>query len=300
MSLQLSDDIWRVLNCPSCGGTLAKLNDAAECNRCQARYGYSGTGSIDLRLQKPKMFSCEFELGTALIRQQGFAFDTLKMNGSPQVDYSGCAVPHHLTKELLSHFPKAKNKNSLMLDLGCGSGVHREVCERAGFEYVGLDYGSPKAPILGDAHALPFASETFDFILSIAVLEHIRFPFVMMKEVFRVLKPGGIFIGTVSFLEPFHSNSYYHHSHLGTYNSLQEGGFKIKVVCPSAKWSVLMAQARMALFPKMPSALSRLIVLPTHVLHRIWWKIGGLLNKRVTEQSRVTNTSGAFTFIAEK
>ena len=168
------------------------------------------------------------------------------------------------------------------------------------FEYVGLDYKSDYAPILGDAHSLPFKDKFFEFILSVAVLEHIRFPFLMMKEAYRVLQPRGKFIGTVAFLEPFHNSSFYHHTHLGTYNSLQEGGFEITHIAPNETWSALTALADMVLFPRMPRLLSRAIVTPVQIAHRTWWKIGGMFSREASDNMRMIHTAGSFTFIAVK
>lgn len=297
---KISDNVWRILSCPDCGESLQNNNHIAICNRCQVQYESTKSGALDLRLAQKKNVQYEFTLGTSLIPTSDIDFLKLRENNNPQVDFSNFDVPNHLTKQLLSYFPRAKTDNSLMLDIGCGSTIHKSVSEHAGFEYVGLDYESDEAPILGDAHALPFKDESFEFILSIAVLEHIRFPFVMMKEAYRVLKRGGIFIGTVAFLESFHGDSFYHHTHLGTYNSLQEGGFEIEFICPSEKWTVLIAQANMALFPKMPRLISTSLVMPLQFLHRIWWRIGRIINKKATEETRIRDTTGAFTFIAGK
>ncbi len=298
--MALSRNIWKILACPSCGRSLEKVNKGAKCNYCHTRYQYTDSGSLDLRLKRRKKCKLEFELSIRQLPESGFDYKPLLENTTPEVDFSSVSVPYHLTKELMSYFPRARGKNSLMLDLGCGNTIHRAVCEWAGFEYVGLDHNSPDALILGDAHALPFKDNSFEFILSIAVLEHIRYPFVMMREAYRVLQPNGKFIGTVAFLEPFHGDSFYHHTHLGTFNSLQYGGFKIEYIAPSEKWSVLIAQAHMGLFPKMPGFLSKSLVWPLHVLHKLWWKAGSLVNHEANEHNRIRNTTGAFAFIAAK
>ena len=216
----------------------------------------------------------------------------------PAVDFSGLAVPNHLSAALLSHFPKASTAGAHALDLGCGTALHRAVCERAGFSYVGMDFDNPGAPLLADAHALPFRSGMFEFILSIAVLEHIRYPAVMLGEAFRVLQPGGRFIGSVSFLEPFHEVSYQHHSHVAVWSALRQAGFAVENVAPT--WDALSAQTQMALLPGWPAVGIRLATAPLRLLHRAWW---GLLNRRRAgwgELRRRQVTAGAFTFLARR
>jgi len=300
MTAPALDGIWHSLTCSHCGGKLKKSAGGAECLRCGLHYDYAPSGSLDLRLKKPKKCNLEFDLGTSLPSDNEFQVEPLIASSVPEVDFSHVRVPWHLTREMLSHFPRAKSPDSLVLDLGCGEAIHKEVCEHAGFQWVGVDHHSTKAMILGDAHALPFENDTFDFILSIAVLEHIRFPFVMIREAYRVLKPHGKFIGTVAFLEPFHGDSYYHHTHLGIFNSLHYGGFSIVKLAPSVQWSGLRAQASMGLFPKMPWFMSRAIVYPIQVLHKLWWRVGRLIKPHTNKHLRITKTTGSFTFIATK
>jgi SAM-dependent methyltransferase len=250
-------------------------------------------------LQKPKSVRVDFELGAPFDPPEQ-AFEPLRMNPRPEVDFS--AVPWHLRRELLSYFPRARSSESLALDLGCGNGLHRGVCEAAGFKWVGVDYADADAPpILGDGHSLPFKAGAFEFILSVAVFEHLQFPLVTAKEAFRVLQPGGLFIGTVAFLEPFHGDSYYHHTHRGTYNTLRFGGFDVERVSPNPEWSSLRAQATMAgLFPKMPRGLGRGLVWPLEMLHKLWWRLGRLANAKATDSLRLRTNTGAFEFVARK
>jgi len=276
---------------------------------CHQEYHYSHKGQLDLRLRSRRLYQLQFEIGT----DPEFAIGSdllsvhpplkvLERNPKPAVDFTGMSVPWHLTGALMSHFPKAKSGDSVMLDLGCGNSVHRDVCLRAGFEYVGFDFDSPEAQILGDAHALPFRDNSFEFVLMMAVLMQIRYPFVAMKEVFRVMRSGGRFIGTVAFLQPIAEGNYYHHSYLGTLNSLDFAGFDVQNISPSVDFTALIALATMILFPKLPRVIAKSIVMPLQALHRIWWTLGHMLthSRYVTEQRRLLSTTGYFSFVATK
>jgi len=57
--------------------------------------------------------------------------------------------------------------------------------------YTTTDLLSPLADVKADICALPFANDSYDFILCNHVLEHIPDDATAMKELYRVLKPGG-------------------------------------------------------------------------------------------------------------
>jgi SAM-dependent methyltransferase len=293
----LSEGLWRALACPHCAAALAANGEGARCSGCAAQYPRGASGALDLRLQRAKAVRHEFTLGTPLAAAR-HPFAALPPHPRPQVDFAGRDVPYRLSRELMSHFPRAQQPGELMLDLGCGRAAHRGVCEAAGFEYVGLDHDSGDATLLGDAHALPFRDRSIACVLSMAVLEHLRFPVVALREVRRVLRPGALFLGTVAFLEPFHEDSYYHHTHLGLCSHLQEAGFAIDYVCPADQWSGLLPMAQMALFPRMPAPLVKTLLAPLVLLHRAWWALGARVDARASEELRVLSMAGAFSFVA--
>jgi SAM-dependent methyltransferase len=119
-----------------------------------------------------------------------------------------------------------------------------------------MDYANPAADFLADAHALPFASESFDFVLSYAVLEHLHNPFIALGEIHRVLKPGGTFCGTVSLGEPFHA-SFFHHSAWAMQSVCSATGFDILRMW--ACGDTLGALARMGRYSRALRALLQLL-----------------------------------------
>lgn len=295
----LPEAVREALACPQCGGALAAIDTGLTCEGCRTAFPDTQNRNVDLRIRTPKGYNVEFRVGGELLAP-GFEFAPIEPRLHPEVDLSQIRPPWHLSQPLMTYIPKASSSCSVALDLGCGTGLHREVCERAGFQWAGLDYGNALAPILGDGHALPFRSASIEFVLSLAVLEHIRHPSVVAHEVMRVLRPGGYYIGTVSFLEPFHGDSYYHHTHLGTYNTLQSAGLEIVRIGPTPEWSGLHAQATMSLFPRLPEPLAGALVWPTEAVHRLWWWAGRIFSRKATESLRRLSNAGSFEFVARK
>ncbi len=92
---------------------------------------------------------------------------------------------------------------SSVLDLGCGRGGVVELVWRDVKLAAGLDpdapsltgHRAPGMPILrGVGEHLPFANASFDLVVSVWVLEHLKEPSTVFGEVARVLRPGGHFV----------------------------------------------------------------------------------------------------------
>ena len=71
-----------------------------------------------------------------------------------------------------------------------------------GEKYITADIESPLAKIKMDIHAMPFAENSFDVVLCNHVLEHVQDDIQALREICRVLKPGGWSILQVPFFAP--------------------------------------------------------------------------------------------------
>jgi SAM-dependent methyltransferase len=165
---------------------------------------------VDLRPSRPR--SIAIELNAVMLAVPNDVLEQVNI-GPPHITYDG-PLAQRDSRELISEIMTSIPRNGRVLDLGCGPRDQAQPIEFAGYRYVGVDYSSPSADLLVDAHSMPFCDNSFECVFSYAVLEHLHSPFVAIREIERVLRPGGLFIGTVSQGEPFHA-SYFHHTTWG-------------------------------------------------------------------------------------
>lgn len=231
--------LLELCQCPACGAPLRELES---CGSCGERFeDDTGTPRL-ISTRSRRVVSYEFASHDS-VPDPRWLRDRLAEPParSRRRDED---LPHHLDPshaEVIRSLPRG----STVLDLGCGGGQMRTWVQSCGHVYVGTDlsktrvrewlqqHGGPD--LLADAHFLPIRDQTVDAVYSAAVLEHLSCPPLFAQHAFRVLRPGGRFMGSVSFMEPWHDASYYHHSPFGLMETLRIGGFRDFTVMPG--WS---------------------------------------------------------------
>ncbi len=140
-----------------------------------------------------------------------------------------------------------------ILDVGCGKMPYKEYILKnsAVNKYVGLDietaiiYDENCSPdLLWDGNNMPLEENSFDCAFATEVLEHCPEPEVVLKEVFRVLKPGGSFFFTVPFLWNLHEVPYdeYRYTPFSLERHLKNSGFSTIELKATGGWHASMAQ----------------------------------------------------------
>jgi SAM-dependent methyltransferase len=130
-------------------------------------------------------------------------------------------------------------RNKKVADIGCGFGSNKPIVEGVGGEWIGVEpFEGGAHTVVGDAENLPFENNVFDVVIMDAVLEHIPNVGKAFTEVARVLKPNGVFIGYVAYMECFHEISYSHLSFKALEHYSNINGLKLEKISGGSAFGI--------------------------------------------------------------
>jgi SAM-dependent methyltransferase len=225
-----SDHLETILRCPECQqGRLKKCRDVSwQCQVCHAEFPIIEGVPALFRLKDLPQF---LKYDSQVVRKR-------VQNKS---DSESWAVLHWHEFGFSDLMPVSKSGNEL-LAFGIGDGQDRPFLEKLGFRVIGFDvYRSLHTDMLCDGHNLPFEDASFDVVFSSQVLEHLQEPWRAVGEIARVLKPDGVFVGSVAFLKLYH-RSYFHITYDGLNALFSGANMQLEHVhaAQSVIWSVLL------------------------------------------------------------
>lgn len=162
-------------------------------------------------------------------------------------------------------FSDGRARDVDLLDFGCGAGDAMDflAAELPGSRYHGVDIeGSPEVSARTrtdsafrsyDGTTLPYDDRSFDLVYSRQVFEHVRRPDTVTREILRVLRPGGLFVGSMSNLEPYHSFSIFNYTPYGVYRLIHDNGLELVRLRPGPEGvSLIVRQLTMRRIGRFP------------------------------------------------
>jgi SAM-dependent methyltransferase len=171
-----------------------------------------------------------------------------------------------------------------VLDLGCGAGNSVDAFRGhdPSVDWVGVDIADSQEArarrrsdatfVTYDGSRVPFPEGTFDLVYSSQVLEHVPDPQAHLREIARVLRPGGRLIGSTSQLEPYHSMSYWNITPFGFAELVRAAGMQLRELRPGIDGVTLTLRSYFG----RPSGFD------------VWWNSESPLNVEIDAWGRAT------------
>ena len=167
-------ELIQILACQECRGPLSRETaERLSCTCCGSEYPLLGAVPVTVR-------------------------------GGPEypVEESRLKSPssnHQYPDPILTKLEETLQAGGVALDLGAGRKtfgapalIQLEICNY------------PFTDIVNQSEELPFLDDTFDLVVSLAVTEHVKRPWILASEIQRVTKPGGEVFVDSAFLQPLH------------------------------------------------------------------------------------------------
>ena len=207
------DIIIKNIQCGRCRGNLQFTGNACQCVECGKFYQVKGKTIIFTDTTSRDQDISQMPDG--LIFKLKFL-----VKKSPKLFY----ILNHVLGTFVGKSAKKSiaylSPGSLIVNIGSGAQTIRT-------DVVNLDLTPyPGVAVVADVQQMPFKNNSVDALIAESLLEHVKYPELVVSEIQRVLKPGGLIYITTPFIIGWHSspNDYYRWTTSGLRELLR--GFK--------------------------------------------------------------------------
>ncbi|MBN1296621.1 class I SAM-dependent methyltransferase [bacterium] len=173
-----------------------------------------------------------------------------------------------------------------VLDAGAGQSRYRSFFDHA--IYTSVDFGTGEKTwdysgldVLARLERLPFPGDVFDHVICTQVLEHVPEPDVILRELGRVLKPGGYLLLTapLGFGEHQIPYDYFRYTRYGLRYLLEKVGFDVHRIEPRGGYfrymAVMLMWSYIYLFPENRRGWIKAVLFPVQILGAIVMVVAG-------------------------
>ena len=120
---------------------------------------------------------------------------------------------------------------ALVLDAGAGQRKFAGIFHKQRYESCDMPGGfyRQKHDFECFLDAIPKPDDTYDAVVNTQVLEHVPDPLAVLKELYRILKPGGVLLLSLPLNAPLHGQPwhYFHFTHYGVFELARKTGFEM-------------------------------------------------------------------------
>ncbi|WP_321470827.1 class I SAM-dependent methyltransferase [uncultured Paludibaculum sp.] len=177
-----------------------------------------------------------------------------------------------MIEDAVTEFAAGLPDGARVLDAGAGEGQYSGYFQRHRYMGVDLgvgdnawDYGA--LDVVADLNDLPFPDKLFDASLNIVTMEHLREPKLALREIARVLKPGGVLLVVAPHEWEVHQSphDYFRYTRHGLAYLFAQAGLELRTLEPAGGYFRLVARRLLSglqFFPGPLKVIPAVVFLP--------------------------------------
>ncbi|HVJ55901.1 MAG TPA: class I SAM-dependent methyltransferase [Aliidongia sp.] len=144
------------------------------------------------------------------------------------------ASRYWLKREMIE-FARTVPANALVLDAGAGDSPYRPLfahCRYEAADFVKVDKPYAAQTYICDLTSIPVEAERFDCVIFNQVMEHVPEPELVLRELRRVLKPGGVLFYSAPLFYEEHEQPYdfYRYTQFGVRYLFTKAGLSVRAI----------------------------------------------------------------------